>query len=68
MVIESMKRSLQQNKRFFKYCEAILRRWQSEGVTSLEEADALSQEQRPKEKEEDEIEDMFEEIRKERNL
>ena len=68
LVIESIKRSLQQNKRFFKYCEAILKRWQSAGVTSLEEVDALSQEQRPKEKEEDEIEDMFEEIRKERNL
>ncbi|KHE72854.1 DnaD domain-containing protein, partial [Halobacillus sp. BBL2006] len=69
LVVESMRRALQQNKCFFKYCEAILKRWQTAGVTSIEGAEALSLEKRANGKDKDEKETyIFEEIRKERNL
>ncbi|UOQ44846.1 DnaD domain protein [Halobacillus salinarum] len=67
LVIESMRRALQRNKRFFNYCEAILSRWQSAGVTSLESALSLEQSSNQKKSAEKEY-DIFEEIRKERNL
>ena len=69
LVVESMKRALQHNKRFYKYCEAILKRWQAAGVTTLKGAEALALEQRPNIKDADEKEDdIFEQIRRERNV
>ncbi|WP_101841953.1 DnaD domain protein [Halobacillus sp. Marseille-P3879] len=75
LVIESMQRALQHNKRFFQYCEAILNRWQSLGVKSLQEArfDKLEGRSRVRHKavtgqSKEEFNDIFEELRRERNV
>ncbi|MFC7319824.1 DnaD domain-containing protein [Halobacillus campisalis] len=50
LVIEAMKRAINNNKRFFQYCEGILQKWQSLGVRSLADVKAIEMESRSKAK------------------
>ncbi|GGF17990.1 hypothetical protein GCM10010954_15960 [Halobacillus andaensis] len=75
LVIEAMQRALKHNKRFFQYCEGILNRWQSLGVKSLHEARSEKLESRSKVRQKaehgqskEEFNDIFEELRRERNV
>ncbi|WP_226582156.1 DnaD domain-containing protein [Halobacillus litoralis] len=65
LVIESMQRALQHNKPFFKYCEGILRRWHAAGINTLEAVAAQDHRSALKDTKE-KADDIFEEIRKER--
>ncbi|MFQ3544404.1 DnaD domain protein [Halobacillus rhizosphaerae] len=66
LVIEAMKIALQQNKRFFQYCEGILKRWQGLGIKGIEDTELNVRPNLPKPKED--VFDVFEEIRMERGL
>ncbi|MCP3027043.1 DnaD domain-containing protein [Halobacillus sp. A5] len=75
LVIEALQRALQHNKRFFQYSEAILNRWQSLGVKSLQEARSEKVESRSRVRQKadqgqskEEFDDIFEELRRERNV
>ncbi|ASF40708.1 DnaD domain protein [Halobacillus halophilus] len=70
LVLEAMKRALQQNKPFFQYSGGILKRWQARGVKTLEEVESLDLEVRrsliSKPEESPSVDDIFEEVRRER--
>ncbi|WJE15724.1 DnaD domain protein [Halobacillus sp. ACCC02827] len=62
LVIEAVKRSVEQNKHFFRYCEAILKRWAADGVKTVADVDRIES---MKEKAGG-GEDLFEAFRRER--
>ncbi|MCA1010661.1 DnaD domain-containing protein [Halobacillus halophilus] len=70
LVLEAMKRALQHNKPFFQYSGGILKRWQARGVKTLEEVESLDLEVRwsliSKPEESPSVDDIFEEVRRER--
>ncbi|MCA0970827.1 DnaD domain protein [Halobacillus litoralis] len=57
LVIEALKRSVQNNKPFFRYAEAILKQWQREGVRSIH--DTRKPDRKPPK------ENLFDKLRKE---
>ncbi|UOQ45408.1 DnaD domain protein [Halobacillus salinarum] len=65
LVIESMKLALQNNKRFFNYCEGVLKRWQSLGVKSPNDTKLIAF-RPPQIKQKDDTHAVLASLRKER--
>ena len=51
LVLEAMKRTLEQNKRTWKYTKGILRDWEQKGVKTLDDVKALENEWKERKKE-----------------